>query len=248
VLSIDIRKGRVAARVLGSRSTPYEVSIRVRTLGAAAWRKVATELGRRALFAAKLLAGEMPPEVEKAFRAAGVSLFPERSRDLDTECSCPDWSNPCKHIAAVYYLLGEEFDRDPFLIFRLRGMEREALVGRISGGAPSGRMRNGGRPGGARFRAGKHGRAAKPGGEAPAAPREPEPLPTGAEAFWGATRSESEMPGEVMIPAVDAVLVRRLGGFPFWRGEEDFIDAMERVYVSASPVGLAVFLGEEAGE
>jgi len=61
-----------------------------------------------------------------------LSLFPQKQRDLKTNCSCPDWSNPCKHIAAVYYLLGEEFDRDPFLIFRLRGIAREDFVKLLS--------------------------------------------------------------------------------------------------------------------
>lgn len=70
----------------------------------------------------------MPQDIEQAFQAAGLSLFPEKLKDLATDCSCPDWSNPCKHIAAVYYLLGEEFDRDPFLIFKLRGMTRDELV------------------------------------------------------------------------------------------------------------------------
>ena len=64
----------------------------------------------------------MPREIEQAFRREGLSLFPTKLSDLKTSCTCPDWSNPCKHIAAVYYLLGEEFDRDPFLIFKMRGM------------------------------------------------------------------------------------------------------------------------------
>ena len=85
-------------------------------------------LARQAIFAAKLLAGEMPQDIETVFEEAGLSLFPAKLGDLETDCSCPDWSNPCKHIAAVYYLLGEEFDRDPFLIFTLRGMDRDELV------------------------------------------------------------------------------------------------------------------------
>jgi len=70
----------------------------------------------------------MPDNIEEVFREQKVSLFPEKLKDLQTDCSCPDWSNPCKHIAAVYYLLGEEFDRDPFLIFKLRGLDRDELV------------------------------------------------------------------------------------------------------------------------
>jgi hypothetical protein len=87
-------------------------------------------------FAAGL--GEMPQDIEQAFAKAGLSLFPARHNDLKTECSCPDWSNPCKHIAAVYYLLGEEFDRDPFLIFQLRGMSREEFLGILGESASPG--------------------------------------------------------------------------------------------------------------
>ena len=95
------------------------------------WKKLARALTRQAVFAAKLLAGEMPQDIEQVFEEVGLSLFPARLGDLSTKCSCPDWSNPCKHIAAVYYLLGEEFDRDPFLIFALRGMSRDALMARL---------------------------------------------------------------------------------------------------------------------
>ena len=78
-----------------------------------------------------------PQDIEEVFGRPGSRSFPTRCKDLETDCSCPDWSNPCKHIAAVYYLLGEEFDRDPFLIFKLRGMDRDTLVGLLHGGLPS---------------------------------------------------------------------------------------------------------------
>ncbi|MDP2948270.1 MAG: SWIM zinc finger family protein, partial [Chloroflexota bacterium] len=123
VMSLEVKKGQVAARVQGSRPRPYSVSIQLAPLSEAQWRKVADAMASQALFAARLLAGEMPQDIEEAFRAAGVSLFPTRRGDLESDCSCPDWANPCKHVAAVYYLLAEEFDRDPFLIFRLRGKE-----------------------------------------------------------------------------------------------------------------------------
>jgi uncharacterized Zn finger protein len=85
-------------------------------------------MAQQAIFAANLLAGEMPQNIEEAFEAAEVPLFPRSTRDITTECSCPDWANPCKHIAAVYYLLGERFDEDPFLIFHMRGCTREQIV------------------------------------------------------------------------------------------------------------------------
>src|SRR5206468_8903950 len=144
VVSISIEKGRVDAVVQGSRPEPYAVSLETRTLPAAEWARLAATLTREARFAAKLLAGEMPPDVEEAFRRAGLSLFPAQKEDLRTSCSCPDWSNPCKHIAAVYYLLGEEFDRDPFLVFRLRGLDRDELVrllGRAAATTPAPRER-----------------------------------------------------------------------------------------------------------
>ena len=128
VLSLAIDKGQVKAKVQGSRPKPYDVAIQLKTLSAADWKKLAKALSQQALFAAKLLAGQMPQDIEQAFEGVGLSLFPATHQDLDTDCSCPDWSNPCKHIAAVYYLLGEEFDRDPFLIFKLRGMSREELA------------------------------------------------------------------------------------------------------------------------
>jgi uncharacterized Zn finger protein len=106
VISIDIDRGVVWAEVQGSRVNPYRVSIKVKTLSKAKWGRLADILSERAIFAAKLLAGEMPGDIEDAFTEAGLSLFPEKRSDLKTDCSCPDWANPCKHIAAVYYLLG----------------------------------------------------------------------------------------------------------------------------------------------
>jgi uncharacterized Zn finger protein len=88
-------------------------------------------MAKEAIFAAQLLAGEMPKEIDKAFKTAGASLFPVKRNDLKTECSCPDWANPCKHVAATHYVLGEAFDRDPFLLFELRGQTRAQVIGAL---------------------------------------------------------------------------------------------------------------------
>ncbi len=128
VLSIDETKSGIEARVQGSRPKPYKVSIQIEPLDDVEWERVLDMLSEQALFTAQLLAGEMPQEIEQAFSAAGVSLFPASSHDLTTNCSCPDWANPCKHIAATYYLLGERFDEDPFLLFRLRGRNQEQIL------------------------------------------------------------------------------------------------------------------------
>jgi len=109
VISIDIQKEFVRSKVQGTRSKPYEITISLKPLSDSDWKKAIKAMSRRAIFAAKLLSGEMPSDIEDAFADAKVSLFPEDKEDLKTECSCPDWSNPCKHIAAVYYLLAEQY-------------------------------------------------------------------------------------------------------------------------------------------
>jgi uncharacterized Zn finger protein len=223
VVSILIEKGRVDAVVQGSRPDPYLVTLETRTLKPEEWRRLAATLNREARFAAQLLAGEMPADVEEAFRLAGLSLFPAQRSDLRTECSCPDWSNPCKHIAAVYYLLGEEFDRDPFLIFRLRGLDRDELIlllARAAATAPA-RPEPRGRP-----------------------RRAADPVPSDASAFWQGSEVPAELLGDVEAPPVAAALLARLGAFPFWRGRQPLVEAITPVYHAVSARALAVFLGE----
>ncbi len=128
VISIDIEPGIVRAKVQGSMPKPYNVKIKLKPLSDQNWEKVTGAMASQAIFAAKLLAGEMPTNIEEAFHAVHLSLFPTAVSDLETDCTCPDWANPCKHIAAVYYLLAERFDEDPFLIFKLRGRTKEQII------------------------------------------------------------------------------------------------------------------------
>ncbi len=230
VISIETDKGRVRAKVQGSRPKPYEVAIQVKALSSADWQKVVRELSKQALFTAKLLAGEMPQDIEEIFKKARLSLFPEKLKDLKTECSCPDWSNPCKHIAAVYYLLGEEFDRDPFLIFKLRGMIRDeflALLGK----------------GGKKSLSKERKPKAAPSPEEDEIPSPGEPLSADLSAFWSGRKLPEPLFGEVRIPPVSAALPKRLGNFPFWRGQMKFLEAMEAIYPRAAESGLGLFLG-----
>jgi uncharacterized Zn finger protein len=128
VLDLQISSGYVKAQVQGSRAKPYRVQLQVLPLTTGQWRTVEAALAARALFRAKLLAGEMPPEIEQVFADCGTPLFPRSERDLEMSCSCPDWGVPCKHLAAVCYVLAEAFDADPFGILTLRGRDREALL------------------------------------------------------------------------------------------------------------------------
>lgn len=94
------------AKVQGSRSRPYEVEILIKPLSRAKWHQVVKALSVQFIYGAKLLAGEMPEDIETVFKDAKLSLFPHQLRDLETDCTCPDWSNPCKHVAAVFYTPG----------------------------------------------------------------------------------------------------------------------------------------------
>lgn len=131
VMGLRVAPGEVTARVQGSIPAPYTVRIGLVPFTDAEWARAEEALAGQALFLASLLAGEMPRDVEDAFTAAGLSLFPSSPNQLRTECSCPDAANPCKHIAATFYILAEGFDDDPFLVLAWRGRTRERLLDRL---------------------------------------------------------------------------------------------------------------------
>jgi uncharacterized Zn finger protein len=128
VLSLDIGTGHVTALVQGSRVKPYAVKLTVDPLTTRQWKRVEEALAARAIFRARLLAGEMPAEIEEVFADCGTPLFPKSARDLTMTCSCPDWEVPCKHLAAVCYVLAEAFDADPFGMLAWRGKGRADLL------------------------------------------------------------------------------------------------------------------------
>jgi uncharacterized Zn finger protein len=131
VLSLEVAAGRVRAQVQGSRVRPYSVELAIEPFTELVWTKVEIALAEQAIYSARLLAGEMPEDIDEVFTAAGAPLFPARRGDLEMSCSCPDWEVPCKHLAATIYLLGERFDTDPFDILAWRGRDREALLDRL---------------------------------------------------------------------------------------------------------------------
>ncbi|MBS1910897.1 MAG: SWIM zinc finger family protein [Bacteroidetes bacterium] len=245
VLRIRIEPGIVTADVQGSRAEPYAVTIELPQFTTRQSNALIAVLARRTIFAARLLAGEMPEDIEDAVRDAGLSLFPGRAGDLHTTCNCPDWSNPCKHSAAVYYLLGEEFDRDPFLIFRLRGMEREQLAAKLAAGSEAASRpargkkavqsipaqlpppgKSSGKAHAARQRSAKAPQAVVQAGTTA--------LRADVRAFWGAGIDIYQESVEFRIPSIPAALPRQLGAFPFWRASEPLADALAPYYDAAS--------------
>ena len=128
VLSIKFQGSKVLARVQGTEPEPYQVSLSLDPFSDEQWGYVIETMSQRAIFAAKLLAGEMPQNIEEVFTANGLSLFPFTLADIRSKCSCPDKANPCKHIGAIYYQLGDRFSEDPFVLFQLRGRTKDQII------------------------------------------------------------------------------------------------------------------------
>jgi uncharacterized Zn finger protein len=127
VSALDVRAGEIRARVQGSRPSPYRVTIGIRRFTDERWETLLGAIARQVGYAAALLDGELPPELAEHARASGADLLPGPG-DLKPRCSCPDNADPCKHSAAVCYLVADEVDADPFVLFLLRGWERGTLL------------------------------------------------------------------------------------------------------------------------
>ena len=132
VLSVQTEPGAIRARVQGSRRQPYRVDVRFRPLTDDEWERVVDVIVARAARAAALLDGELDPDLVADAAAAGADLLPHAG-ELQPRCSCPDWADPCKHAAAVCYLVADELDADPFALLLLRGRSREQVMAAVRG-------------------------------------------------------------------------------------------------------------------
>jgi uncharacterized Zn finger protein len=229
VMAIDVQEGLVTAKVQGSQRTPYKIKIALKPLSQKDWHKVTEAMAEQAIFVAKLLAGEMPQNIEEAFETAKVPLFPKSSRELETDCSCPDWANPCKHIAAVYYLLAEQFDDDPFLIFKLRGKSKEQLINEL-----------------------REKRAGAGAFEETTAAEETDfavtlttaPLEECLETFWEAGAELAAFSANPVLPEVEFAVLKRLGNSPFTVKNKNVSVLLEKAYETVSRAALAKAIGE----
>jgi uncharacterized Zn finger protein len=227
VISLEEVAGGVEANVQGSRLTPYKVTIKVDPLKEQQWARVVDALADQALFSVQLLAGEMPPEIEEIFTAAGVSLFPDKKAHLHTHCSCPDSANPCKHVAAVHYILGEQFDEDPFMLFRLRGRSQEQLM--------------------ADLRTRRAGEAE--GDFGPEDVEEPAlPLSEALADFWGTNQPLAPIKTTIDSPAVSLPILKRLGQ-PAFLESDNLMKLLGPAYQAISKKAVAVaYESETNGE
>jgi uncharacterized Zn finger protein len=230
VLSIEEKSNEVRARVQGSQPSPYRVTIRLKPLTAEEWEQVFDQMAAQAIFMAQLLAGEMPAEIEQAFKAAKVSLFPDKGGDLETACSCPDPANPCKHVAATHYILGEQFDEDPFMIFRLRGRSQEQILEAL--------------------RARRAGNSSLDAGESnQEEPEEPEALAALEEAigsFWQLVARPEGILTTVKPPVVGLPLLKRLGPTGFLQ-DQDLAQLLGPAYEAITRAALESAYGGAEG-
>ncbi|ASU84156.1 hypothetical protein CDO52_16390 [Nocardiopsis gilva YIM 90087] len=131
VRDVKVAPGEVLAKVQGSRARPYRVSLILPTLDEERWSTVIAALAGQPLFRARLLAGDLPPEVERVFEILGIAMFPRGLGNLTLTCCCPDWGYPCKHVAAALYVLADSLDSDPFLLLAWLGKERGAFLSEL---------------------------------------------------------------------------------------------------------------------
>lgn len=216
-----IGPGGATAHVTGSRDTPYVVRIALAPLDDVTWKRAIEAMAAEARFAAELLAGEMPRSIDDAFRAAGVSLFPEKEADLTTSCSCPDWANPCKHVAATHYVLGDALDRDPFFLFELRGRTRAEVLDALS------RLRS----------------SRTKTRERPVDPPTTSFRAVKAEA-WDAWRTPApDLAFSMTPPATSGALLRQLGKPASWRASQTPADLLTETVRAASERARAIAFG-----
>ncbi|NJN01886.1 MAG: hypothetical protein HC873_08445 [Leptolyngbyaceae cyanobacterium SL_1_1] len=218
ILSLEFEGAKVAAKVQGTAPEPYRLSIWIDPFSEEDWGYVIDTLAEKAIFSAQLLAGEMPLNIEAVFTANGLNLFPFSLSDVHSRCSCPDPKNPCKHIAAVYYQLGDFFREDPFIIFQLRGRTKAQILEALRQHRRQSKVEVTEEPS-------AHKNAKKTGG--------PKMLPLNLDQFW--QYSESLDPSMVVITPAESTVLDNLGTIPLPAGEAQAVMAyLQALYQSVA--------------
>ena len=227
----QINGGKITAKVRGSvnpyfgvyKEPLYKTTIEIAAIAPGDWSKVISRLGSKASLISKLLMNEVPDNIEETFAELKLHLLPNSHADFETKCSCPDWENPCKHIAGVYYLVASELDQDPFLLFELRGISRTKLQEELAR-SPLGKALSSALNSEEITPVSVDSYYTQPKKIVPTAPSSPRD-------FWlGEKRlpQEIEAVSNVSIPAL---IVKKGGDFPpFWHKDLSFVEVMEELY------------------
>ncbi|MEM9149900.1 MAG: SWIM zinc finger family protein [Cyanobacteria bacterium P01_F01_bin.3] len=230
IKSFKIECDRVTAEVRGSINPYYGVYteplyntvLEFEPISRDKWSELIAQMASKVSVLSKLLVGEIPENIEESFEALGLHLLPQKG-DFTSQCSCPDWNNPCKHVAGVYYLVAAELDRDPLKLFELRGLSREDLLDELSktplGVALSKEL------------------VAEPTASEPVDSLHTRPAVTALEQqvslshFWQGEMSLPSTVDAVQPTNVPAILIKKQGDFPpFWQRNNSFIEVMEEFY------------------
>ena len=230
ILDFALSKGEIVATVRGSvnpyfgvyKEPRYKTKVEIKAITKKDWTKIIQSMATNASFVSKLLLNEVPENIESSFREVNQNLLPTES-DFQTSCSCPDYANPCKHIAGVCYRLASELDEDPFLIFELRGLSREQLHQELAK-TPLGKA----------LVAGLLAEELEPV-PISAYYAKPEikktPAETSLKDFWQGKPLTPPTTDEQRETNISAILVKKAGDFPqFWNRDSSFIATMEELY------------------
>ena len=230
----SIRRGTIEATIRGNVNayfgvydTPYyRVKIEFDKVPASKRSTIFRRLGANADWVTHLILGEVPPTVERALEGSSVKLLPRTGKEIRSSCSCPDYANPCKHVAGVYYFVAALLDRDPLLLFELRGMDRTKLLQAVSqsefGAALIGDAGSGDSDVATTAPEQRFPRVEQSGSDSPAAD---------LRAFWRGRPVPRAVRAEGEAPPVSVLLLRRQGDYPeFWYRNTSFIEAMAPLY------------------
>ena len=120
---IEFDNNIVTAEVQGSQRQPYKVKFTIPRFSASQKATIIGLITDNPFFLSKLLNREIPPNLNRLCQIQGIDIFPEKWDDLQGSCSCPDWAVPCKHMASVLYLIANEIDKNPFVVFQLHDFD-----------------------------------------------------------------------------------------------------------------------------
>lgn len=230
LLRFDIDGHTVKARVRGNinpyfgvyKEPRYNVTVSLRQFSAKEWKNITNDMSRHAALLSQLLLNEMPTDIERIFSSRNLQLLPGKPSDLVSNCSCPDYASPCKHVAGVYYRIASLLDRDPLLLFQLRGMRFDKLQ-QILAASDLGQAlidQRETRDFELEYHACRY----------PAPLREPM-KDTDLESFWQGAEPLPEVDDLPEDPIASAILIRKGGDFPgFWDHGKSFIEMMQPIY------------------
>ena len=231
VKTFEINLNKITAQVRGSvnpyfgvyKEPTYNIEIQITPIAKTRWNEAIQKLSSKASIISRLLLNEVPENIENTFSHLGLHLLPHSSKDFKTKCDCPDYANPCKHIAGVYYLVASQLDNNPWLLFELRGLSKAELQAKL---------------------------ADSPLGKALLSELNTKEMPLelsnslytklekqslsqipNAREFWLGTKRLPQTIEVATPSSVCAILIKKQGDFPdFWHNDASFIETMEELY------------------